>query len=557
MSKIFGSAVLLFVLALFAPVQALAEDGGVCPREETGAVVKPPPDLYAKDGKLELHFNYYTSVSNAGLTLFCFVTVNGQKESPTLHVNPGDKIVMTVTNMVPAVVEGAAEVSSRTDNVCGAATMTDSSVNVHFHGTNTSPTCHSDEVIHTLINSGETFTYVLHIPKNEPPGLYWYHPHVHGISSAAVTGGACGAIVVEGIENIQPAVVGLPQRLLVLRDQALSFTGANITGVRPIPVPFWDLSVNYVPIVYPSERPAIVKMHAGEKEFWRVVNASANSILDLQLKYDRVQQPLQIVAFDGVPTGSQDGKKQGTIVTENDILLPPAGRVEFIVTAPTAAVKTAQFSTEAIDSGPLGDSLPFRPLANIELTKEPLALPVTQKPSGRTDGQRFAGLDKVKPTAKRHLYFSETFGHATRDGRSGRGELGVHFFITVKGQQPVAFDPNNPPAIVTNKGAVEDWTIENRAPEVHEFHMHQIHFLLLAVNGVPVSPEQRQFYDTYQVGYWDQIGPYPKIKVRMDFRGQVVGDFVYHCHILQHEDGGMMAIIRVLPEARKKKRSEI
>ncbi len=84
-----------------------------------------------------------------------------------------------------------------------------------------------------------------------------------------MTGGACGAIVVEGIENIQPVVAGLPQRLLVLRDQALSYDGSATTGVRPIPVPFWDLSVNYVPIVYPSERPAIIKMHAGEKEFWR------------------------------------------------------------------------------------------------------------------------------------------------------------------------------------------------------------------------------------------------------------------------------------------------
>ncbi len=104
---------------------------------------------------------------------------------------------------------------------------------------------------------------------------------------------------------------------------------------------------------------------------------------------------------------------------------------------------------------------------------------------------------------------------------------------------------------------MEDWTIENHAPEVHEFHMHQIHFLLLAVNGVPAPPEQRQFYDTYQVGYWDQTGPYPSIKVRMDFRGPVVGDFVYHCHILQHEDAGMMAIIRVQPKAKKKRRPDL
>jgi FtsP/CotA-like multicopper oxidase with cupredoxin domain len=540
--------VLLFLLTV--PGYAFAEDGGACPREETGATVRPPPDLYARDGKLTVHFIYYTSVSNAGLTLFCFVTANGQKESPTLHVNPGDKIVMTVTNMVPALPGGAAEQTSRSDNVCGDATMTDTSTNVHFHGTNTAPTCHSDEVIRTLINSGESFTYVIHIPKDEPPGLYWYHPHVHGISSASVTGGACGAIVVEGIEAIQPAVQGLPQRVLVLRDQALAFSGPTITGAHPVPEPFWDLSINYVPIVYPVEKPAILKMHAGEKEFWRVVNASANSILDLQLKFDGVKQPLQVVAFDGVPTGSQDGRKQGTIVTESDILLPPAGRAEFIVTAPTGAVKHAQFSTETIDTGPLGDSLPFRPLADIELTQAPLDLPVTQK-AGTIDGQRFAGLDRIKPTAHRRLYFSETFGHATGE-KSTHGALHVNFFITVKGQKPVLYDPNNPPAIVTNQGAVEDWIIENRAPEVHEFHIHQIHFLLLAVNGVPVPPDQRQFYDTYQVGYWDQVGPYPSIKVRMDFRGPVVGDFVYHCHILQHEDAGMMAIIRVLPKGKKR-----
>src|SRR5581483_12157253 len=84
--------------------------------------------------------------------------------------------------------------------------------------------------------------------------------------------------------------------------------------------------------------------------------------------------------------------------------------------------------------------------------------------------------------------------------------------------------------------------------EVHEFHMHQIHFLLLERNGKPVPPDQRQFRDTVQVGYWDGEHKYPSVKLRMDFRGAVVGDFVYHCHILDHEDGGMMAIIRVLPK---------
>jgi FtsP/CotA-like multicopper oxidase with cupredoxin domain len=78
--------------------------------------------------------------------------------------------------------------------------------------------------------------------------------------------------------------------------------------------------------------------------------------------------------------------------------------------------------------------------------------------------------------------------------------------------------------------------------------MHQIHFLTLAQNGKPLPPEQQQFMDTVNIPYWNGVGPYPSVTLRMDFRGPDVGDFVYHCHILDHEDGGMMAIIRVLPQ---------
>ncbi len=99
--------------------------------------------------------------------------------------------------------------------------MDTSSTNVHFHGTNTPPTCHADEVIHTLINSGQTFIYSVPFPSNEPAGLYWYHPHVHGISEASVLGDATGAIIVEGIENLQPKVSGLPARVLLIRDTLL------------------------------------------------------------------------------------------------------------------------------------------------------------------------------------------------------------------------------------------------------------------------------------------------------------------------------------------------
>jgi FtsP/CotA-like multicopper oxidase with cupredoxin domain len=77
--------------------------------------------------------------------------------------------------------------------------------------------------------------------------------------------------------------------------------------------------------------------------------------------------------------------------------------------------------------------------------------------------------------------------------------------------------------------------------------MHQIHFLLQARNGVAVSANDQQMLDMVDIPHWSGSGPYPSVTVRMDFRGPDIGDFVYHCHILEHEDDGMMAIIRVLP----------
>jgi FtsP/CotA-like multicopper oxidase with cupredoxin domain len=210
---------------------------------------------------------------------------------------------------------------------------------------------------------------------------------------------------------------------------------------------------------------------------------------------------------------------------------------------PTRRTAQAYLVTRKIDGGPASDTNPARTLAQLIATDEPTKLPRMPERSAPPKKQRFEDIMDAKVTAHRTLYFLEVPGHATK---RPAGEP-VNFFIVVDGQSARLFDPNDPPAIVTTKGAVEDWTIQNRTFEVHEFHIHQIHFKLLQVNGKPVPKEQQQWYDTYQVGFWDGRHAWPSIKVRMDFRGAVVGDFLYHCHILDHEDGGMMAIIRVKP----------
>ncbi len=389
-----------------------------------------------------------------------------------------------------------------------------------------------------MINSGETFTYDVAFPENEPPGIYWYHPHVHGISEAAVQGGASGAIVVEGFESAQHVVTGLPQRLLILRDQIVA--GSPDPGGD---VPSWDLTLNYVPIAYPALTPAVIEAKYGEVEFWRVLNASADTILDLQILYDGTPQPLVLAGLDGVPIGSQAGAPGARLIPVTHLRLPPASRVEFIVRMPSQNVAKAEFITQTVNTGPAGDNDPRRTIANIVGGQSPTlsANDVGEQPSTASQpSPRFGGLREAPVKVSRHLYFSENE---------------TQLFITVDGQTPVAFSPDVPPAIVTKQGSAEDWTIENRTQENHEFHIHQLHFLVLSqrnfeINGSqPVSAIDGQMADMIDIPFWDgnPDHPYPKVTLRMDFRGPDIGDFVYHCHILEHEDGGMMAIVRVQP----------
>jgi FtsP/CotA-like multicopper oxidase with cupredoxin domain len=538
--------------ALSVTQAAAATTPATCPRYIAGSSLVEPKDLFSSHGILRVDLTYRTRIDEFGNTLYCYMMDDGS-QSPTLHVRPGDELLISLKNDLPSSVtpsfvshsmpgmSGMPElsiVSGRSGQAspnCGGMIMTNTSTNMHFHGTNTPPTCHQDEVIKTLINSGESFQYDLHIPLNEPPGLYWYHPHIHGISEPAVQGGATGAIIVEGIENVNHNVAGLPQRTLIVRD--------NLVPGAPDAddVPAWDLSLNYIPIPYPAYTPAIISIKPLQKQFWRVLNSAADTILDLQIQYDGVPQEFEIVGIDGVPTGSQDGTSEGKSLHRKHYLLAPAARVEFIVTGPSKSVKNATLLTLNVNTGPYGDNDPQRPLATI---KASASAPNPSLTVAGVSGPpplhlRFEGLAKETSVKHRTLYFSEVLSDPT-DPNSP-----TNFFITVDGATPTLFDPANPPAIITTQGSTEDWTIENRALENHEFHIHQIHFLVLERDGKPVNGQYR---DMINLPFWKGSGPYPSVKLRLDFRGPDIGDFVYHCHILGHEDGGMMAIIRVLPK---------
>ncbi len=575
---------------------AVAPVANPCARFAAGSIVQNPPPLFSQNGVLNVRFSYQTTTDAAGRQLFCFMTPNGL-ENPTLHVNAGDTLNITVTNNTPFnpvgdtteafIAPTCGDTTQLTQNPANANGMTGGSMNIHYHGTNTSPACHGDNVVKTLINPGNTFSYSIAFPTNEPPGLYWYHPHVHGLAEAAVQGGGSGALVVDGINNVQPATAGLRERILVVRDLPTLQGLAESPGGTEGGIPQVDLSVNNVPLnattntaVNPpvtTYTPAVIQMEPGERQFWRLTNSTSGVILDLQVRFDGVAQTIQIVGIDAVPVNSQDGTQPGNLIAVTHFRLPPAARVEFLVNAPASSVKVAQLVTQNIISGPLGDDAPTRPLLNMKLAA-PSGTPtaddrVPATTALDTTKQKFGGIANATPALTRTVFFEEV-------------EDGSAFFINASGcvtasgaqcaTQPypidTPFDNNNPPAIITTQGTVEKWIVQNHARENHELHQHQIHFMVLSqdnflANGSQPAPAiNGQFLDMIEVPFCggpppqnggieppacvdangNPVIPYPQVQLLMDFRGPDIGDFVFHCHILGHEDRGMMAIERVV-----------
>ncbi len=523
------------ILCGFSFLYAAADD---CPaRPGPGQVVNDPYSISSQNGVLRAQFILAHSVDQAGYTHYCYkYNASGQiEEAPTLRLNPGDKLELDVLNRIQNndAMKMKMSMPKSQGQPCGdGGEATLDSTNVHFHGLNVPPLCHQDDVIDTLIQPGSPgFHFSIQIPTTEPPGLYWYHPHIHGFTEFQVNGGAAGAIVVEGMEKYRPEVQGLTERIFVIRQQYL---------VPWIPGPY-ELSVNYniAPFV---GTPPTIQMQAGEQQFWRVANSSIQDFLQLQVVVNEKPEKLQIIALDGYPLAD--------VRYEKTILIPPAGRAEFIVTAP-AAGETGVFYTQAYSTGPTGNADLAETLANIQVTQNQTKsspslagtmssttsiMPKASAPAP-PEGLKFSDLDNVKVTAQRKLYFSEEFG-----GTNGP----IQFYITVDGQKQKVFEPDEKPVITTKVGAVEDWTIENRALETHAFHMHQIHFKVLEIDGKPVG--QPELLDTIPIPYWSGSGPYHSVKLRMDFRDPTIaGTFLFHCHILLHEDLGMMHKILVEP----------
>jgi FtsP/CotA-like multicopper oxidase with cupredoxin domain len=201
--------------------------------------------------------------------------------------------------------------------------------------------------------------------------------------------------------------------------------------------------------------------------------------------------------------------------------------------------------TRAVDTGPAGENDPNRALLAVTASPDANAqqstlsahaepLPPPQRP----------WIGEVAPVRVRKLFFSE------QQENPNDPNSPTKFFLTIDGQSPRLFDPQSDvPDIVVRQGDVEDWIIENRSNELHNFHIHQLHFQLREWSGITVN--EPFLRDIVNVPYYNgRMLAYPSVRLRLDFRDpNIVGTFVYHCHVLEHEDNGMMGRIKVVPRS--------
>lgn len=329
---------------------------------------------------------------------------------------------------------------------------------------------------------GETFQYEFAIPEDgisglSIPGFFWYHPHMHGYTSLQVSGGMAGALIIEGGLEDLPELRDIPDRLLVL--QATQYLNDG-TMLEDKDVGVLDIDVNgqYLPemVIAP-----------GETQRWRMVNASSYTFMELELEGHVLHQ----TAADGNSLRAPWGRES--------ILLAPGQRVDVLVQGAGAG----QYALRSRNWGEEFQEQPEFPIATLTsagAATAPMALPTVLLPF---DHLRTTDVDRV-----REITFSQTADP---------------FAVYIDGH---TFDMDRVDQTVT-LGATEEWRIANTSPDWHPFHIHVNDFQVISVNGEAVEP--RSWEDTVPIPAMGEIVMRSRF---LDFTGK----YVYHCHILDHED---------------------
>jgi suppressor of ftsI len=376
---------------------------------------------------------------------------------------------------------------------------TSEETNIHYHGLHVSPTGSSDNVFRTFTPDG-TFESIIDIPMGHSPGTYWYHAHLHGITEQQVMGGMSGLIVVEGLEELLPKQLrDVRQRQLAIRDVQAEGDSIVMENEKINPEKPSEWLVN-------GQLEPHIELASGETQLWRLGNVGADRFYEVELS----EHTFTVIAQDGSPVWSTFQAKR--------LMLPPGRRYDVLVQGGKPGTYSLKSVPLNMGRGPQEE----KELAEVEVTG-PVAPPF--KPLPQTLKTPAQPLDSA-PIAKRRPF------DFTLDTNKG-------FKALINGE---VFNPhvsNVAPVL----GTVEEWTLTNHSKEDHPFHIHVNDFQVMKVNGKP-----------YHAHGLQDVVTIPReggsVVIRVPFE-DFPGHFVFHCHILGHEDAGMMQTVDVVRRGEK------
>jgi suppressor of ftsI len=369
-------------------------------------------------------------------------------------------------------------------------------MNLHTHGLVTSPLLNGDNVF-VVVDPNETFDSDIPIPLTHSSGMYWYHPHVHPYVNQELSHGMASALIIGNILAPFPELAGIKERVMIFKD--LKLDGDHVID-NPDPTGPTMRTINGV--LQPK-----ITIAPGELQFWRMGNLGANIFYDLVMPG---------VTFNVIAV---DGNLQNQVTPTNELVIAPGSRYEVLVRGPAAPGKYTM-TTQAFNTGPNGDNYPAQVMATLSVEGAPVANPIPLP----TTFPPVPDLRDLPVDNTRTVVFNDTSD--------------PNVFVI----DDQIWDRDRVDQTVM-LGSLEEWTIENAAEEFHVFHIHQGDFQVTEINGVPQP----------LVGYQDVVnlpsatdaGP-SVVKFLLKFDPPIiVGEYVYHCHIVQHEDQGMMANVLV------------
>jgi FtsP/CotA-like multicopper oxidase with cupredoxin domain len=454
-------------------------------------------------------------------------TYPAQFPGPTLRVNPGDTLDLRIRNRLA-------------DERSGPRLPAEASLtNVHSHGMVVGPLGDSDNVFRTMESDGSYRTRIK-IPEGHHSGYQWYHPHRHGFVADQVYGGLAGSVLVGSPLDPWPRHRGRFRERLVALTAGI-FTVDPDSGLRFVddPAPTDDPGPQGNPNPYGStwrkyvngQYNPTITIRPGETQVWTFASMVRNGNFNLGVTDANGQNPWSatILSYDG--NSSRLHPRATTLalpipyVYNGPTVLDDGARITMAVTAPTTPGTYYLVDNMTLKLRPQAQAFA---LATIKVEGSPVAEPrPVFPPTGKAPD-----VFTATPDHKRTFIFSND-----TSGRTIRFPINGTLFPNV-------------PIVPLQVGQVEEWLLVNSSPVDHIFHIHQTNFAVVSVNTTPVdyqNPFTAAAPNRY-VSLRDSVNIPPGGSVVVRFRvSRQLGKYVFHCHILPHEDGGMMMPVLALP----------